>query len=648
MSLLSKKLIPKSFSHRLRWVQLFFLAIVLIILLRGLHMQTVEKPALDIRADMQHNQTMSVKLQRGPILDNEGQILTVSLPMESIFAIPAEIENPQESARLLSQILHQPEERILRKLTANSSFVWIRRHPKPAVSQKIKELKFPGIYQIKEYQRFYPLKNHAAQLIGFSGIDSQGLEGLEYQYDKHLMASSDRHSIWSSIYNKPGLNEILGGSLELTINSKLQYYTEKELEKALRLTSAKHAVSIVMESQTGNILTIASIPDYDPNNFEKYDRANYFNRAVSAAYEPGSTFKIITVSSALENDIVSSENIFFCENGEYQIQDRVIHDVSPYGWLPLEKIIQKSSNICAAKIGQLIPKPIFYRMIREFGFGSKTGISLPGEASGKVFPYENWSDTDIVTMSYGHSISATPIQIITAINTIATGGVLISPNVIKEAKTANGQRVQMAETQKKRILKKTVSENIKSYMVAVVQEGGTGFRAKIKGITVAGKTGTSRKFDAKKQKYSSKNHIISFVGFFPAEDPKLTILVMVDEPQRKYLGSGTAAPVFKKIAEHALHLYPGQFPVRMKENTETGNESSAETIFKALSIPTPDKPQKRPNAKRIIQRLKNKTFRDVLLIAARENITVEVSGSGIARQITPDLKRINHYLVKLR
>ena len=611
-------------------------------------MQTVEKPALDIRADLQHNQTMSVKLQRGPILDNEGKILTVPLPMDSIFAIPAEIENPKESARQMGQYLNQSEERIFKKLTAKSSFVWIRRNPKPIVSQNIKELKLPGIYQIKEYQRFYPLKNHAAQLIGFSGIDSQGLEGLEYQFDKHLMASTDRHSIWSSIYNKPGLNEILGGSLALTINSKLQYYTEKELEKAMRLMSAKHAVAIVMESQTGKILTIATIPDYDPNNFEKYDPANYFNRAVSASYEPGSTFKIITVSSAMENKVVTSENIFFCENGEYQIQDRVIHDVASYGWLPLEKIIQKSSNICAAKIGQLIPKPIFYRMIREFGFGSKTGISLPGEASGKVFPYENWSDTDVATMSYGHSISATPIQIITAINTIATGGILISPNVIKEAKTANGQQVQLAETQKKRILKKSVSDYIKSYMVAVVDEGGTGSRASINGVIVAGKTGTSRKFDPKKQEYSSKNHIISFVGFFPAEDPKITIFVMIDEPQRKYLGSGTAAPVFKKIAEHALHLYPGQFPVRIKEKTVTKDGVPSETVFKALSIPTSDTHQKKPDAKRIVQRLKNKTFRDVLLIAARENITVEVSGSGIARQITPDLRRKNRFLVKLR
>ena len=611
-------------------------------------MQTVEKPALDIRAEMQHSQTMSVKLQRGPILDNEGKILTVSLPMASIFAIPAEIENPAENARQLSKILNYPEERIFGKLVSDSNFVWILRHPKPAISQKVKELRLPGIYQIKEYQRFYPLKNHASQLIGFSGIDSQGLEGLEYQYDQHLMANSDRRSVWSLIYDSLGLNEILGGSLELTINTKLQYYTEKELEKVQRFTNAKHVVAIVMESQTGNILSIASLPDYDPNNFEKYEQATYFNRAVSASYEPGSTFKIITISSALENGVVTNDAIFNCENGKYQIQDRFIHDVTPYGLLPLEKIIQKSSNICAAKIGQLIPKPIFYRMIREFGFGSKTGISLPGEATGTVFPYEKWSDTDVATISYGHSISATPIQMITAINTIATGGIFLNPNVIKEAKTANGRRVQLAERRKKRILKEEVAERVKSFMIAVVQEGGTGVLAKIKGTTVAGKTGTSRKFNPKTQEYSSKNHILSFIGFLPAENPKLTILVMIDEPQRKYLGSTTAAPVFKKIAEHALLLYPGQFPINNKEEAEKSREPVPESVFKALSIPTLEEPKQYSDQKRIVQRLKNKTFRDILLIAARENITVEVSGSGIARQITQDRKRDRHYRIKLR
>ncbi len=646
MSKIANKFILKRFENRVRWVKLSFLAVALLIILRGLHMQTVEKPALDIRADMQHNQTMSVKLQRGPILDNEGEILTVSLPMESIFAIPTEIEDPDAVAKQLSQVLYQPEERIYKKLVANSSFVWLRRHPKPVVSKQIKALKLQGIYQIKEYQRFYPLKHHAAQLIGFSGIDSQGLEGLEYQYDQHLMANADRHSIWNSIYSTPELNEILGGSLNLTINSKLQYYTEKELEKALRLTHAKHAVAIVMESQTGEILTIATVPDYDPNNFDKFNQANYFNRAISASYEPGSTFKIVTISSALENDIIADDNIFFCENGEYQIQDRIIHDVAPYGWLPLEKIIQKSSNICAAKIGQLIPKPVFYRMIREFGFGLKTGISLPGEASGKVFPYEKWSDTDVATISYGHSISATPIQMITAINTIATGGVLISPRVIKSASTANNHPVQLTETRKKRILKQATTEKIKSYMVAVVQEGGTGVRAALSEITVAGKTGTSRKFDAKKREYSSKNHILSFIGFFPAEKPKLTVLVMIDEPQRKYLGSGTAAPVFKKIAEHALHLYPGQFPIHPV--TITNREPAIETVFKSMSIPVADNSEAEKTEKQIINRLRNRTFRDVLLIAARENITVEISGSGIARYISKDKTRDNHYRVKLR
>jgi cell division protein FtsI (penicillin-binding protein 3) len=235
------------------------------------------------------------------------------------------------------------------------------------------------------------------------------------------------------------------------------------------------------------------------------------------------------VATALESGSIQKDSIFYCEEGEYQIQDRVIHDVAKYGWLPLEKIIQKSSNICAAKIGQRIPKPIFYRSIREFGFGTKTGINLPGEVSGKVHNYQDWSDTDVATISFGHTISATPIQVISAINTIATGGVLVKPKIIKSALKSNGSQVFRDNTKGKRIIKPETAEIVKSFMLSVIQPGGTGYLANIKGISIAGKTGTSRKFDLRKREYSKINHITSFIGFFPAEKPQITILVVIDE-----------------------------------------------------------------------------------------------------------------------
>lgn len=643
----ASKFVSKSYTQRTIWIKRFFFIIIFLILLRASYLQIIEKSDLTARADRQHSHTMSIKLQRGPIYDSEGNILAVSLPMDSIFSIPSEVEDPKLTARRLSKILNIDYQTLLRKLTAKASFIWLKRNPKPKISEYIASKKFQGIYTLTEFQRFYPLKNHASQLIGFSGIDSQGLEGLEYQYDSHLMDSSGRHSVWKRFYNPENISQLSGGSLSLSIDSKLQYYTEEELKRAVLSTHAKKAICIVMESQTGRVLSIANFPDYDPNNFKIYDRSTYFNNAVSSTYEPGSTFKVITIATALENNVVNKNDFFFCENGQYQIQDRVIHDISKFGWLSLENIIKKSSNICAAKIGQRIPKPIFYKMIREFGFGSKTGISLPGEQTGKVHNYQNWSDTDVATISYGHTISATPIQIITAINTIATGGILITPTVINQAKNANNQIIQLNEKNKKRILKKEVVDIVKGFMVSVTQPGGTGVRARIKGIKIAAKSGTSRKFDRKLKKYSSKSHVVSFVGFFPAENPRLTVLVVVDDPQKKYMGTKSAAPIFKKISEHAIHLYPKKFPLDLK-HIETAENTKP--VFHSSKIEdggnSANAQSKR--IKSIASQLKNKTFREVLIIADKENIKVTVKGSGIARSVTKNKSSKNHYIVTLR
>lgn len=615
--------------------------IVGIILLRSLYLQTIERPALEIQAERQHNQRLHIQMQRGPIYDSEGNILAVSLPVDSIFSIPSTVEAPERTAEILSKILKPTKENFYKKLTAKVSFTWLQRNVKPAASERIRELKLPGIYYLKEYQRFYPLRDHAAQLVGFSGIDSQGLEGLEYQYSSHLMGDTNRHSAWNYLYAPPKLKTFLGGSLVLTIDNRLQYIAEKEIRSAVQKMEAKDGIAIIMESQTGNILAIANLPNFDLNNFENYSQSTYFNRAVSATYEPGSTFKIITIATALEHKVVEKGDIFFCENGEYQIQDRIIHDTTKHGWLTLKNIIKKSSNICAAKIGQLISKPVFYKMIREFGFGSKTGIKLPGEAAGKVHNYQEWLDTDVATISYGHTISATPIQVITAINTIATGGTLIQPTVIRETRDSSGKKIPQEETRKKRILKEEVAETVKNYMISVTQPGGTGYRARIDGVTVAGKTGTSQKFDQKKREYSSENHIISFIGFLPAEKPELTILVVIDEPQKKNVGSKNAAQVFKKIAENALQVYSAgskqNFTAQAK-NTKTG-------LFHPLIITEKRLPAGKDRAKKLVQLIKNKTLREVLAIADRENLKIKIIGSGIARKVKKNHLQANHYTV---
>jgi len=642
---LTHRFVFKSFTRRIIWIRRAFIIIILILILRSLQLQIVDRSALENRAERQHNQSITIKLQRGPIYDRDGNILAVSLPLDSIYAVPSEIKDPEESAKLISDALDQAEDEVFKKLTAKVSFTWLLRNAKPSISATIKQLNLPGISSLTEYQRFYPLKNHAAQLIGFSGIDSQGLEGLEYHYNDHLMDGSIHRSIWSTFYNKPRINMPFGGSLVLTIDNRLQYFAEKELRAAITGMKAKFGVVIIMESQTGNILTIANIPDYDPNNFEKFDQTRYFNRAISATYEPGSTFKIITIATALDNQIVEDDNIFFCENGEYQIQDRVIHDIDSFGWLPLKEIVQKSSNICAAKIGQIIPKPVFYKSIRDFGFGAKTGIGLPGEASGKVYGYQKWSDTDVATISFGHTISATPIQVITAINAIATRGLVVKPRVIKEARDANGKLVQLDETRKKRILKPETTDTVAEYMVSVTQSGGTGVRARVTGIEIAGKTGTSEKFDRRKKEYSKKIHTASFVGFFPAGDPQLTILVIIDEPQVEYLGSKSATSVFRKIAEHSMQIYPKRFAVG---NQLEQAEIPSSKVFRPTKLLNRPASNQIMSSENVVRLLKNKTLREVLTIADQKKLKVRVIGSGISRSVRKSKWDPSVYVVELR
>lgn len=628
---LTQRLVSKNFQQRLVWIRIVFILIIGVVIIRAVQLQIVDNDRYTKIANKQHDKSVAIKLRRGPIYDAGGNILAVSLPLQSIFAIPQEIENAASAASLLAEPLNIPKSQLEKKLNSNISFTWLKRNTKPQVSETIQRMGLPGIHFIREYQRYYPMGKHAAHVLGFSGVDSKGLEGIENKFNSHLMGRTNTAKTWDYFSSDSQLKPLSGGSLHLTIHSKIQFYTEKELKKAVWATEAQNAIAIIMDSNSGAILSMASYPDYDPNNFDRYHVSRYFNRAVNATYEPGSTFKIITVSTALDHGIVKKGSIFDCQQGEYQIQDRVIHDVSKYGWLPLEKIIQKSSNICVAKIGQRIPKPVFYKSIREFGFGSETGIELPGASNvkGKVHNYQNWSDTDVATMSFGHTISATPIQVITAINSIATGGILVKPSIIKAAHKEDGTKIQLKKSEAKRILKPETADIMRTFMESVTQPGGTGYLASIEGLTVAGKTGTTRKFDIRKREYSRTNHISSFIGFFPSGRPELTILVIIDEPQKEYLGSKGAAPIFKKIALHAQRFYP-------ETKIPTPGKHGAQNMKNRLFQSAASKESSLESINDISLALKGLTMREALDLADRADLDVTVKGAGIVRQVIPN------------
>ncbi|OGG99837.1 MAG: hypothetical protein A2600_13490 [Candidatus Lambdaproteobacteria bacterium RIFOXYD1_FULL_56_27] len=637
---LPQQLANRSFAQRLRWVRFLLLLGVVGVLARALYLQVYLKDDLERRALRQYNQAKEVELQRGTISDATGALLAVSLPMQSLFAVPSEVENPQAEAQKLAPYLGQEEGALAAKLSESTSFTWLKRQAHPLIAQKVESLALPGVHSLAEYRRFYPFQTQGAQLLGFVGMDSKGLEGLEFRYNDQLMDRRDQEESWSNFLSGTPMDRLSGGSMQLSLDSRLQHYVESELVKGVSALGASDGVAILMESATGRILAMASAPSFDPNRYKDFERSYYFNRAVGVAYEPGSTFKMITLATALENKVVAPDDFFFCENGSYRIQDRLIHDVKPYGWLSLDRIIQKSSNICAAKIGLLIPRETFYKSIESFGFGKKTRLNLPAEAAGKLYPTEEWTPVKVATMSYGHAISVTPVQMTAAINTIANGGVYVEPRVVDSVKTAGGEEVELPPSQSHKVISPETVRLLTGYMFAVTQDGGTGRMAQVSGLDIAGKSGTSRKFNAKEGEYSSSQHISSFIGFFPAQKPWVTLFVMVDEPNQYYLGSKSAVPIFHEIATKVKDLNPA-----------LAAHFDAPTL--ALDRAQPVKPDSQPVLDKnrtwaqVQKLLLKKSLREALFLAGREGIKVRVQGTGLVRDLRADPKQPGGYVLYL-
>ncbi|MDT8446102.1 MAG: penicillin-binding protein 2 [bacterium] len=637
---LTKDLAERSFSQRLKFVKILFFLAVAAILGRSLYLQVYLKDDLERRAARQYRQAKDIQLQRGTISDASGSLLAVSIPMQSLFVVPPEVTEPVELARNLSPLLGTGAEALYRKVSEPGPFAWLKRQVHPLLAEMVTELDLAGVHSMPEYQRFYPLQNHAAQLLGFVGIDSKGLEGLEYRYNQHLMDGSDRQETWASVVTGSPVDRLTGGDIGLTLDSRLQYYVEDELNKGLKALEGIGGVAILMETKTGRILAMANQPDFDPNKFEKFDRSTYFNRAIGVAYEPGSTFKVVTLSTALQNKVVGAEDFFYCEEGSYQIQDRVIHDVGEYGWLSLEKIIQKSSNICAAKIGLLLPKDTFYQSIRSFGFGQTTRLGLPAESAGKVYEPQDWTPVKVATMSYGHAISVTPVQMAAAINAIANDGVYVEPRIVDWMKTSGGQPLELPEQDRHRLLDPEVAKLMTRYMVSVTEPEGTGRLAAIRGLNIAAKSGTSRKFDREKGEYSAQKHISSFIGFFPAERPWVTLYVMIDEPKGTYLGGRSAAPVFRKITERIRDLDPsGQAP--FESEATALSRAQAQRLDKTAVL------GKDKDLRRIKHLLLGKSLREALFLAGREGIVARAEGFGLVRDLRADRNHPGGYLLIL-
>ncbi|MBU2430475.1 MAG: penicillin-binding protein 2, partial [Proteobacteria bacterium] len=494
--------------------------------------------------------------ERGNILDRNMNPLATSTEAFSITANPSEIKDPAAIARKLSAILGMNAGKLEKQLSSDRKFTLIARTVPPAQKDQIEQLNHPQIFFEKDSKRLYPNRDLAAQVLGFTGLRNQGLEGLEYKYNEILDGQSIRIKIKKDkkggVLSLNQLTQLKGKSIVLTLDKKIQFFSEKTLEHTVRTYHAKSGMALVMQPETGEFLSIAHFPKFNPNNFSAYDQAIFRNRAVTDPFEPGSAMKVFTAAAALENGF-DPKAIFDCNNGTYKVGTFTIHDTHPHDWLSINQIIKFSSNIGAVKIAETIGNKTLHQYLTSFGFGEKTWIDSPGETAGSLLPYHKWSKIDASAISFGQGISVSAVQLISAISTIANNGLMMKPMLIKKIISSSGEDELVYRPEPVRqVISPDTARKIKRMMNLVTHEDGTGTKAAMDGYPVCGKTGTAQKVRQDKKGYSNTRYTAVFAGFAPLKDPKLAILVIIDEPEKKYHGGEVAAPAFKTIMEESF------------------------------------------------------------------------------------------------
>jgi cell division protein FtsI (penicillin-binding protein 3) len=546
----------------------FFLAFG-VILIQAYRIQILHGAKLREQAKGMYQRQITLVPTRGRIFDRNGEDLAITIPVDSIYARPEKIEDPVATARLLAPILDLDKSSLVEKLRGRRPFVWIKRQVVPIKSAGVRKLGQPGLGVIREARRFYPNLELGCHVLGIVGVDGEGLEGLELAYNGELRGEKSRITVERDAIGTilPRENGLIvarrnGHHLMLTIHKEIQHVAEQHLEAAVRATGSKKGMVVVLSPSTGEVLAMANVPRFNPNIYAEYHEAVRRNRCVTHPYEPGSIIKPLLVGAAIEEGVLKPMDIIFCENGSYRILDKTIHDVGRHGWLSLRKIIQRSSNIGAAKVGLSLGAEKLYSYYDRFGLGRLTGIDYPGEAPGIMRPSRMWSRLELATISFGQGISSTALQLAAAFASVANEGGLMKPYLVKEILDAEGNTVEQRRPACiGQVISPKTAQQITKMLMDVVSENGTGYRAAVDGYRVAGKTGTAQKADLRAGGYQPGRYVASFVGYVPAEDPSLCILIMLEEPQGNVLGGQVAAPVFREIARDSLGIL-GIYPDR--------------------------------------------------------------------------------------
>jgi cell division protein FtsI (penicillin-binding protein 3) len=528
---------------------------------RLIYLQVFQHAALVARAERQQMQTVEAPAKRGDIIDRNGRLLAYSVDADSLWADPARVEDVEETGAQLCAALERCGPADLKRLAQNlrrkGRFSYLQRKLSPAEEQRIRKLDLAGIGLMKESRRFYPNREMLAHVLGYVGIDNVGLAGLEAMFDEQVRGKPGKVIVESDAHNRAVFSRVereatSGASLELTIDRFLQHIAERELRAGVLENRAAGGSAMIMDPWSGEILALANYPTFNPNVYGNFSEDVRRNRATQEIYEPGSTFKIVTASAALEEGVIDPDDPIDCAPGVIRFGQRVIRDVHSYGVLSFADVIAKSSNVGAIKVGQRLGPERLGRYIHRFGFGSTLGRDFIGQTPGIVWAPDKLDASALASVSMGYQVSVTPLQMAAAVSSIANGGTLFQPRLVR-AFVKDGRRDQI-ETMP---LRRTVSEHTALELTAMMEgvvEDGTAKSAQVQGYTVAGKTGTSQKLVG--GVYSKSDYHASFVGFLPSRKPVLTIVVVIDSPHAKgYYGGVVAAPVFKRIAEASLrHL----------------------------------------------------------------------------------------------
>lgn len=623
---------------RIRLVGFCFLIAFSFIVVRAFQLQVLGQEEWRKRADRQHQKSVPLTPKRGTIYDQGGEELALSIEVDSIYLEPTKIAETEKVVEVLSKTLALPKSSMREKARSKKSFLWVKRQISLAEGDKIRAAKLAGVGFTKEHRRFYPNSELGAHVLGFTGIDPKGLEGVELEYDGvvqgeggYLLVERDAlgRGLGSGSLVVEGSQR--GANLYLTLDKHVQYIAEKELAAGVAKAGARGGSAVVVDPRTGRILAMANYPLYNPNAIKKYGPSHWRNRAVCDTYEPGSTLKVFLMAAALNEKLVTPNKIIDCEQGSYRVGGRTIHDHHPYGRITASEVIKVSSNIGSAKIGKALERERLYRYLTDFGFGRPTGIDLPGESSGLLRPPNAWFEVDLAAISFGQGMTATPIQLARATSAIANGGQLIDMPIVERIVNDRGDVIEERKPEVVRqVVSAEVARQVREMMALVVGQGGTGTLAAVPGFKVAGKTGTAQKVDPVTGGYSVDKRVASFIGMVPAEAPQLVVVVEIDEPSKQVYGGLVAAPVFSEIATQTLRqlkISPTEASPAMPLPLPPAEEALAQPVQAMLETPAEGELQ--------MPDFVGMSYRQVLQTMADKGLNIKLRGSGRVIEQSP-------------